>query len=378
MATTHVFIVGSNTFKYHLEYQFVGTGAKDKVIDFNNSTTSGLHPSSENGLLGMIADSQRVRVGDLIIFYLQMDKSKGINEGKFYGVFKVLESPSFLDNNDNTQFLKASLNKSLTFRTRIEPYQVYPNGITEWEALDEISNIESHLNMQWSLIYRKLKGNRGNTMITIPESENLINLIENKNSGNVLDGASFSFDVGTQQIEISDETFQYTGNQETINISPRLIQKYSIGLQFETHLQAYLLQNIENLVMFVDQNIEWIGNEVSCGVGMQRIDIMLSINGQSRKVIPIELKSVCAYTNITKQVQRYIDWIEQYYIPTRESEIEPMIIAREITDKTSDDYLNLIEAFNSFNVANEILKLKYVEFSVDCTNTTISFNEIEY
>ena len=166
--------------------------------------------------------------------------------------------------------------------------------------------------------------------------------------------------------------------QETINILPRLIQKYCEGKQFETHLQAYVLQNIENLAMFVGQNIEWIGNEVSCGVGMQRIDITLSINGESRKVIPIELKSVCAYANITKQVQRYIDWIEQYYVPTRESEIEPMIISREITNKTSDEYLALRAELNSFNADNETLKLRYVEFSINCEERTIAFNEIDY
>lgn len=36
MATTHVFIVDTNIFKYHLEYLFAGTGAKDYKIDFNN------------------------------------------------------------------------------------------------------------------------------------------------------------------------------------------------------------------------------------------------------------------------------------------------------------------------------------------------------
>ena len=34
--TTHVFIVDENTFKYHLEYLFAGTGSKDNKIDFNN------------------------------------------------------------------------------------------------------------------------------------------------------------------------------------------------------------------------------------------------------------------------------------------------------------------------------------------------------
>jgi len=166
MATTHVFIVGANTFKYHLEYMFAGTGAKNNIIDFNNTATCELHSTTENNLLGLIADSQRVRVGDFVIFYLQQNFQKGIREGKFYGVFKVKEAPSFLDNNDNQQFLKQQLDKSLTFRNVIEPHQVYEEGVTEWEALDEIRAIQSPNQMLWSLIYRKLKGNRGNTMIT--------------------------------------------------------------------------------------------------------------------------------------------------------------------------------------------------------------------
>jgi len=288
MATTHVFIVDSTTFKYHLEYMFAGTGAKDNIIDFNNIQSSNLHSTTENNLLGMIADSQRVRIGDFVIFYLQQNFQRGIREGKFYGVFKVKEAPSFLDNNDNQQFLKQQLGKSLTFRTIIEPYQVYADGVTEWEALDEIRNIQSPNQMLWSLIYRKLKGNRGNTMITIYESERLINLIRSKNNRTVLNGNSFTFNETTQQIKTQQPAHQYSGRKETINILPRLVNKYCNGKQFETHLQAYILQNTENLPMFTNQPIEWIGNEVSCGVGMQRIDIMLSLNTQNRKILPIE------------------------------------------------------------------------------------------
>lgn len=378
MATTHVFIVDTTTFKYHLEYMFAGTGAKDKHIDFNNSTNSNLHSTTENNLLGMIADSQRVRVGDYVIFYLQQNFKKGIREGKFYGVFKVNEAPSFLDNNDNQQFLKQQLEKSLTFRTILEPYQVYPNGVTEWEALDEIRNIQSPNQMLWSLIYRKLKGNRGNTMITIYESERLINLIRNKNNRDIINGNNFTFNETTQQIEIIQQDDQYSGRKETINILPRLIQKYCNGKQFETHLQAYILQNIERLSIFEQENIEWIGNEVSCGVGMQRIDIMISSDLSNRKVIPIELKSTTAYPDITTQMQRYVDWIEQYYLPNRPSDIEPMIISREIIDKTTIEYQSLVNALITFNMNNNILPLRYVEFNINCNNKIITFNEITY
>ena len=73
MATAHVFIVDTNTFKYHLEYMFAGTGAGNSVIDFNNVPITNLHTQTENNLVGMIADLNRIKVGDNIIFYLQQN-----------------------------------------------------------------------------------------------------------------------------------------------------------------------------------------------------------------------------------------------------------------------------------------------------------------
>jgi len=178
--TTHVFIVDVNTFRYHLEYLFAGTGAKDCYIDFNGQETSSLKYAAENNLVGMMADSLRVRKGDFVLFYLQQNYKEGVYEGKFFGIFKIKEDLSFLDNNDTGQYLKDRLIKSLVFRTLIEPYEVYPMGVSEWEALDEIKQIQSPNQMLWSLIYRKLKGNRGNTMITIYESERLFKLIREK------------------------------------------------------------------------------------------------------------------------------------------------------------------------------------------------------
>ena len=283
MATTHVFIVGNTTFKYHLEYQFAGTGAKDSYIDFNAKSSTKLYHTAENSLVGMIADSQRIRKGDLVIFYLQQNISQGIYEGKFYGIFKAKEDLSFLDNNDRNQFLKTQLVKSLTFRTLIEPYEVYAKGVTEWEALDEIKYIQSPDQMLWSLIYRKLKGNRGNTMITIYESERLFKLLRDKNSRQALNGSNFTYDFSSQEIVLNKTRNAYTGRREPIDILPRLIRKFSEEKAFETHLQAYIIQNIGRDTnkslddcLLKGTPIEWIGNEVSCGVGMQRIDVMLS------------------------------------------------------------------------------------------------------
>jgi len=383
--TTHVFIVDFVTFKYHLEYLFAGTGAKDNVVDFNAKPSTSLKPTTENNLVGMIADSQRIRKGDYIIFYLQQDLSEGIYEGKFYGIFKAKEDLSFLDNNDKNQFLKDELVKSLTFRTLIEPYEVYAVGVTEWEALDEIKYIQSPNQMLWSLIYRKLKGNRGNTMITIYESDRLFKLLRDKNSRQTLNGSNLTYDYPTQEIKLDKNKNVYLGRKEAIDILTRLTRKYSEEKAFETHLQAYIIQNIGrnrnktlDICLLNELPLEWIGNEVSCGVGMQRIDVMLSaLKENSRIVIPAELKAVEADTRNVFQIQRYVDWLEQYYIPNRISDIQPVLISKKIEDKTTTSYKSIIKTFEEFNKKNKrCLPLKFIEYEL--TSNNLYFKEEKY
>ncbi|HPD25516.1 MAG TPA: DUF91 domain-containing protein [bacterium] len=383
--TTHVFIVDTNTFKYHLEYLFAGTGAKDNYIDFNNNPNTSLNHVTENNLVGMIADSQRIRKGDFIIFYLQQNYSEKVWEGKFYGIFKAKEDLSFLDNNDPNQFLKQELIKSLTFRTLLEPFEIYAKGVTEWEALDEIKHIQSPNQMLWSLIYRKLKGKRGNTMITIYESERLFKLLRDKNNRQTLSGQKFTFNIQTQEIEQDNTTHNYTGRKEKINILPRLIEKFKDNKAFETHLQAYVVQNIgRGTNKSLDNSLlnglsfEWLGNEVSCGVGMQRIDVMLSlIKGNIKIVLPIELKSIEASTDNIIQIQRYVDWLEQYYIPNRISDVQPVLISKKISNKTSENYKKIIESFKQFNKNNNrCIPIKYIEYELEENN--LKFQEIRY
>jgi len=456
MTTTHVFIVDTNTFKYHLEYLFAGTGAKDYYVDFNDKESTSLSNKREDLLVGMIADSQRVRKGDFIIFYLQQNYSEKVQEGKFYGIFNAKEDLSFLDNlchvntninlskkyenikypkedvifelkwinsfsheiqmksaliqsqerkllgkfdpadqvkiaafirnfYANNQYLLENLIKSLTFRSLLEPFEVYPKGVTEWEALDEIKYIQSPHQMLWSLIYRKLKGNRGNTMITIYESERLFKLLRDKNNRQTLSGQKFTFDVQTQEIKQDNTTYNYTGRKEKINILSRLIKKYRDNKAFETHLQAYVVQNIgRGTNKELDKSLlnglsfEWLGNEVSCGVGMQRIDVMLSlIKGNVRIVLPIELKSVKASTDNIIQIQRYIDWLEQYYVLNRISDIQPVLISKKITNKTSENYKRIIESFKQFNKKNSrSMPIKYIEYELEEDN--LNFQEISY
>lgn len=387
--TTHVLIVDSTTFRLHLEHLFVGTGARDTRIDFNNSGNSALNGATENNLVAMIADGCRIRQGDNIIFYLQQNMGQSIFEGKFFGIFKATQDGIFLDDNDHQQYLKARLGKSLTFRALIEPHVVYPEGVTEWEALDEIRNITAPQQMLWSLIYRKLKGNRGNTMVTIYEAERLAHLIRHKNNRQELDYQNriLSFDAATQRITAREtqNPITYDGRKEDINLLPRLAAKYRAGRSFESHLQAYLTKNLGkgtnadlDAVLVGSSEIEWLGNEVSCGVGMQRIDVMASVvKDEHKTVTPTELKAVEADRSNIGQIQRYIDWIEQYYIPNRPSDIQPVLVAKQSTKKASATFLEFRQAVKGFNRANRnrTLPLKYVEFSL--READLHFEEVD-
>ena len=384
--TTHVFIVDSTTFKIHLEYLFAGTGAKDYQVDFNNSSTTCLHHSQEKILVDMIADGSRIRKGDQIVFYLQQDKF----EGKFFGFFKAKHDWAFLDDNDGQQYLIDELQKSLTFRTLIEPYKVYAEGVTEWEALDKIKNIKSPFQMQWSLIYRKLKANRGNTMITIYEAKRLTQLIQNKNRGIELNcqNMGLSFDSKEGKIVCLDNGPRTYGDErrEELNLLPRLIAKYQAGKAFEVHLQAYIMKNIGKGIntsldetVLNDAHIEWLGNEVSCGVGMQRIDIMTSaMQNKQRILIAIELKKDEAHEDHVNQIQRYVDWIEQYYIPNRPSDIQPVLITKKTANKQSPIYQQLITRLNSFNKTNKgrCDRLKFIEFNL--VGDELYFSIVDY
>jgi hypothetical protein len=382
MATTHVFIVDSNTFKYHLEYQFVGTGGKDYKIDFNNNSDTSLHYNIENTLVGMIADFQRLRKNDFVIFYVQKEKKK---EGKFFGIFQIKEDYCFLDNNNGGQFLKNELIKSLTFRSLIKPFEVYAEGVTEWEALDTIKGMCSPNQMLWSLIYRKLKATRGNTMVTIYESERLFKLLRDINTRQTVESNHFSYDVDNQTIIPDLIAHPYVGRRETINVLPRLIKKYISRRVFEGHLQAYIVENIgRNTNQSLDENllsrlpIEWIGNEVYCGVGLQRIDVMLSlVKDNARLIVPMELKATVADQTNTSQIQRYVDWLEQYYIPNRISDIQPVLISKKIETKDSISYKEIVNAFNNFNSRNQkCLPLKFIEYHL--IDSKIIFEQIKY
>ena len=372
--TMHVFVVDVQTFPVHLRHRFAGTGARDYMIDFNNSPTSTLG-RPENTVVEMVADVNRIRSGDSIVFYVQQNQSKGMPEGKFYGIFRATEDYPFIDNNDGAQFLKSELGKSLTFRVLFEPDKVYPIGVAEWEALDEIKDISEPNQMLWSLIYRKLKGNRGCTMITEYERERLCGLLDRKNEGKFLNSGtrSLDFNRATQQIVHSTENVApYQGRKEAVNLMPRMARKRQENKAFEPHLQAVIVGELGrpgdglSEILLGDSQMTWLGNEVSCGVGMQRIDVMIESvsNNGIRHIAPVELKAETIRQGNISQLQRYVDWIKQYFIPNRPSVISPALITLRPRYSRLNAVRNEILKFNADNAGETCERLRLVEYEV--------------
>ncbi len=364
MTTTHVFIVNETSFPVHLKYLFAGTGAGKKDTHISLS-----------------ADIKRVRENDYVIFYLE--------RVGFFGLFQIDGRP-FKDTSTPT-YLKSALKKKLIYRVKLKPYKVYPKHVSEWEALDKLPLYAQ--DVIWSLIYRKLKGGRGCTPINLQESERLIKMIEGSNNGNVLTlsrDESFTYD---NEIKIIDGQFEYLGSLDSMEDTlPEMIALYGENRAFENRLQAYFTENIgrdPKLEPICGKNNEviWIGNEVPCGVGMQKIDIftITSDERENKQFNLVELKCVPAYPDIIYQLQRYVDWTKSYIKGAINSNIQPLIVTRKVVNGFSkrekplkvkierDKTMNALVNFNKNNISK---KVKWFEF--DFINNDIVFEEVQY
>lgn len=369
MATTHVFIVNEKSFPIHLNYLFAGTGAGEKESH-----------------IGLLADIKRVRKNDYLIFYL-------VKVG-FFGILQI-EGKPFKDNSNPT-YLEDELKKKLIYRVKIKPYKVYTNYVSEWEALDKLPLYAQ--DVIWSLIYRKLKGNRGCTPINLQESERLIGMIEEVNNGDFLTlkkGESFSYKRDIQKIVKIPREFRYSGIMaSTENILSKMIELDEQDMKFESELQVYLTKNIGRSSQLEpicgrSEEIIWMGNEVACGVGMQKIDIftITSDERENKQFNLVEIKCIPAYPEIINQLQRYVDWTKSYIKGAINSNIQPVIVTRKVKKgyyklnpnkplKVKLERDKTKEELNRFNDKHISKKVKWFEFNL--VDSNIEFEEIKY
>lgn len=329
----HIFIVNERTFKIHLENMFAGTGAGNKESSYLFTPSLSLHWKTKQILSGLNADISKVRIGDKVGFFVMANR---YSPGTFYGLFEIASEP-FLDLNDGKNYLRKELGRPLEYRVLIKPYKVYAKGISEHEFLDNIGNKNHPYEICWSLIYRKLIGLRGCSAIFDYEFNDLATKLNQVNNSQSLSGNSFTF-LNNEIQQNPTTTPTYSGRQDSLDISFALNENITYWRAFEYHLQTYILQNynkqpLKTKLIPNNRKLLWIGNEVGCGFGMQKMDILMIQEDNSSFYIRIfELKDEAAYGGIiTYQLPWYIEWTRQYLVPNYKQKkviIEPVVIAQ--------------------------------------------------
>ena len=313
----HIVTVNEQTFKYHLEYMFCGTGKNE----------------SEHQI-GALIDMSVVTVSDIVIFYVE--------KNGFYGFFEVVGLPYFSPLNEN--FLKAELGRSLSYRFKICPSEklgLYKYSKSEWEAIENPINFDYKLkDMQWSWIFKKLKGNRG--LLSIPEDESikLIDIIIKENEKLIIsnDPKVISFDKETKSIVLSNSTndahftvnkskilyLQSDQDNNFISIKDTNLVGNShknnfseLGLiNLENDLRRYLCFSLVHKESFkdffeIEGKINYLGNEVVSSFSETRMDIV--VNTTSNYCYLLELKKDFIFDNsIMFQMEKYSRWISAY------------------------------------------------------------------
>jgi hypothetical protein len=187
-------------------------------------------------------------------------------------------------------------------------------------------------------------------------------------------GANLEYRNEEIRVNLGTSQFIYSGGATKIDLLPRLRAKYLEGKAFEAHLQAYMVASILkgtssslDSTLFESHRLDWLGNEVSCGVGMQRIDILAQSTVSDEIIIsPIELKAVSAQGKNLKQIQRYVDWLKLYYLPTMPGKVRPVLVTKDFNVGDEDSRKQLLAHIKEFNLANsDCLPLVWVTFSFE-------------
>ena len=377
---THVFIVNDSTFPSHLQYLFAGTGA------YNQKRKIWLDEH-----IGLLSDIKRVREGDLVIFYIEASRKI---KGGFYGIFKIAEQNPIVFHTPGESGFQPSLNThKLIYRTLIIPYEVYSEGVPEWEVLDKLPVYSTDI--QWSLIYRKLKGKRGCTPLLSWEAQRLMDIIRNKNQGrpiaNTQSRAGFDWNKTNRRIITTKCQRRYPYPRRfDFDIFNALYELWKQGKAYESYLELYFTANIgidNKLDAIVGNHPMWFGNQVACGMGMQKIDILTICKNKGEiEYRIIELKDEVVKPDIVEQMEYYINWASQkkgrHLDGALSRNIQPIVVAPKITKKLrangtpSKRWDSIVKAFKSFNKMRLAKPILYFEFELG--NRNIDFIKVGY
>ncbi|MDY8138444.1 hypothetical protein [Aquimarina sp. 2201CG5-10] len=337
----HLFIVSEKTLPVHLHYSFAGV-MKRNDCSWQNVT---VNAQSERSQASMYADICRVHKGDEILFYLERTSNDHSREGgRFLGIFEVDSAFPFYE--ENGTYLKDELDISLIYRLLIKPKVIYSSGISEWQTMDEMTDMKSIYDIPWTLIYRKMTAGRGCTPLLPHESKTIKKMLDLRNGGQKSSFKAIAFDQeNLKLIEADQPNATYLNVPDTIDRIDDHLKNLMTNTdrRWELQLQAYLMQEIKRNaelteLLFPQVEITWIGNEIYAGAGMQSMDILIFSENELNSFIHlIELKSVQADASAASQLNRYIKWVKAHIPDVSNHQIIPTIIAPEINDSFNEE-----------------------------------------
>ena len=98
------------------------------------------------------------------------------------------------------------------------------------------------------------------------------------------------------------------------------------------HLEAYLMQELRRnnrltQQLFPNVLLDWVGNEIYCGAGMQRIDILAyASNDLNSFVHVLELKAGEVGPDVASQLNRYVKWLRAHIPGITPQQIVPTVV----------------------------------------------------
>lgn len=335
----HLFIVNERTLPIHLEYGFAGFLGKSDAMWHAHTDAS-----KERAQASLYADVCRVRQGDELLFYLETPSHDvGREGGRFLGVFEVVSALPFYEQRGT--YLQQALGVPLIYRMLIRPKEIFQQGLTEWQAMDEMSDFRSVHDIPWTLIYRKMVGKRGCTPLLPHEARILRKMLDLRNAGQRINSATIAFDVNNVHLIPGGATTPYQGQMNVFTRIDQHLQNLIAAGQrkWELQLQAYLMQEIGRnqtltQLLFPNVNLTWVGNEIYAGAGTQRIDVLVyTENGINTFINLLELKSVTADADAAAQMNRYIKWLRAHIPDISIHQIVPILIAPAANQVFHDD-----------------------------------------
>ena len=279
----------------------------------------------------------RVHRGDELLFYLETPRHDlGREGGRFFGVFEIVSDAPFFEADGGYLLNEPTI--PLVYRVLIRPKDMFAEGLTEWQAMDEMSDYCTVHDIPWTLIYRKMEGRRGCTPLLPHEADTLRRMLDLRNAGQRISNQRVGYDSTSVSLTINGAVSAYAGSINRIErIDDRLRQLINnTNRKWEPHLQAYLMQEIgrnPNLtqMLFPGVEITWIGNEIYAGAGRQSIDILIyTRNDYNSFVHLIELKSVSADASAAAQLNRYVKWLKAHVPGLSIHQVIPTLIAPQI------------------------------------------------